>query len=145
MRRLHTQTKGRRIMPKVAIKNRGFVATALGASYCSLPWLLRHSLWMPSGIRIRRSVDWNTGDNWTAATPPVNAGDTATFNTSTMTSLFLSGDRHHRFHDVQLGRETLSRCHERTGHSFSFVGVGIVNNSARRRRLRTTSVAPLTS
>ena len=37
------------------------------------------------------SGGWNTGSNWTSGIAPVNAGDTAIFNTSTVTSLGFPG------------------------------------------------------
>ena len=79
-------------MPKVAIKNRGFFATAVGCFLLFIamaaPALAVDAVWdMNPG-----SGEWNMGDNWASGTAPVNAGDTATFNTSTMTSLFLTDD-----------------------------------------------------
>jgi hypothetical protein len=77
------------------------------------------------------SSSWNEGVNWTPAMAPVNAGDTATFNSSTTTSLYCS--------DVTVNSMTFnpgaSAFSIYTGHSFSFVGAGIVNNSGVAQRM----------
>jgi len=127
MRRLYTQSKGGQIMPQVAIKNRGFVATVLGALLLfvaiAAPALAVDALWdMNPG-----SGEWNMGENWTGGTAPVNPGDTATFNTSTMTSLFLSGGVTIDSMTFNAGASAFQI--DTAGNSFSFVGVGIINNS----------------
>ena len=59
---------------------------------------------------------------------PVNAGDTATFNNSTLTSLSLSGDvtiDSMTFTSLAVNSYTIAT----NGNSFSFIGDGIVNQS----------------
>src|SRR5271167_4578678 len=47
------------------------------------------AVWVPNP----EDGDWNLGTNWsTSPSAPVSPGDTATFNTSTVTSLFLTGN-----------------------------------------------------
>jgi outer membrane autotransporter protein len=114
-------------MPEVAIKNRGFLATAVCCFLLFIamaaPALALDAVWdMNPG-----SGEWNMGNNWAGGTAPVNAGDTATFNTSTMTSLFLTGDVTIDSMAFNPGASTF--LIDTAGNSFSFVGVGIVNNS----------------
>ena len=114
-------------MPKVAIKNRGFFATAVGCFLLFIamaaPALAVDAVWdMNPG-----SGEWNMGNNWASGTAPVNAGDTATFNTSTMTSLFLTDAVTIDSMTFNPGASTF--LIDTSGNSFSFVGVGIVNNS----------------
>jgi autotransporter-associated beta strand protein len=127
MRRLHTQSKGRQILLKVAIKNHGFFVAAVGSFLLFIamaaPALAVDGLWdMNPG-----SGEWNEGDNWAGGTAPVNAGDTATFNTSTITSLFLTDDVTINSMTFNSGADAFTI--ETAGSSLSFVGVGIVNNS----------------
>ena len=116
-------------MLKVAIKNRGFFATAVGCFLLFIamaaPALAVDALWdMNPGYLA--SGTWVTIGR--AGRVPVNAGDTATFNTSTMTSLFLTLA-------VTIGSMTFNpgACTfqiDTSGNCFSFVGVGIsLNNS----------------
>ena len=64
---------------------------------------------------------------------PVNPGDTATFNSSSVTSLFLSGDVTIDSMTFNSGADAFTI--ETNGNSFSFVGVGIVNNSAQTQTI----------
>jgi outer membrane autotransporter protein len=114
-------------MPKVAIKNHGFFAIAVCCFLLFIaiaaPALGVDAVWdMNPG-----SGEWNMGSNWASEIAPVNAGDTATFNTSTMTSLFLTGDVTINSMTFNPGASTF--LIDTSGNSFSFVGVGIVNNS----------------
>src|SRR6266478_1616212 len=89
----HTQSERKRTIPKAEIKHSGFFA--LGALLLfvamAVPALAQapvHAVWDESP----GSGDWNTGANWTSGTAAVGVADTATFNFSNTTSLFLSGD-----------------------------------------------------
>jgi hypothetical protein len=70
---------------------------------------------------------WNGDLNWTPATAPVNAGDTATFNTSNITSLQLSGGV--TIDSITFNPGASAFSIDTAGNSFSFAGAGIVNNS----------------
>jgi hypothetical protein len=70
---------------------------------------------------------WNDDLNWTPAMAPVHAGDTATFNVSSTTSLSLSSGVTIDSMTFNPGASAFSI--NTSGNSFSFVGAGIVNNS----------------
>src|SRR5262249_54144017 len=67
---------------------------------------------------------------------PVNAGDTATFNTSTITTLFLSDDVTIDSMTFNSGADAFTIITDSKGpFSFSFVGAGIVNNSTQTQTI----------
>jgi FG-GAP-like repeat len=70
---------------------------------------------------------WNDGFNWSPPIAPVNAGDTATFNSSMTTSLSLSSGVNIDSMTFDPGASAFSI--DTSGNSFSFLGHGIVNNS----------------
>ena len=127
MRTLRIQSERRQTIPQVEIKNHGFLTTVLGGLLLfvamAAPTLAVDSVW----DTIASSNSWNEGGNWNTGIAPVNAGDTATFNTSNITSLNLG--------DVTIDSMTFnpgaSAFVIRTSFksSVSFVGAGIVNNS----------------
>jgi hypothetical protein len=73
------------------------------------------------------SPSWNDNSNWTPAMAPVHSGDTATFNTSNVTSLQLSGGVTIDSMTFNPGASAFSI--DTAGNSFSFAGVGILNSS----------------
>jgi autotransporter-associated beta strand protein len=95
-----------------------FVATSAPAPALDAVWLVNPS-----------SGDWNTGTNWsTSPSAPVNAGDTATFDTSTQTSLSLSSNVTVESITFQPGASAFTIA--TTGNVVLTVqGTGIVNNS----------------
>jgi autotransporter-associated beta strand protein len=137
MRTPHTQSERKQTMPQAEIKNHGFFATVLGALLLfvvmAAPALAVDAVWLTTP----GSGEWNTNGNWNPPTAPVNAGDMATFNTSTITSLFLSGN-------VTIDSMTFNplasafTIHTGFEKSFSFVGAGIVNNSGMTQTIRNT-------
>lgn len=77
-----------------------------------------------------RSGNWNTGTNWsTSPNAPVNPGDTATFNTSTLTSLTLSSNATVETITFQPGASAFTIS--TNGNVLIVQGAGIVNNSER--------------
>ncbi len=137
MRTPHTKSERKQTMPQAAIKHHGFFATALGALLLvvalAAPALAVDSIWNASP----QSGDWNQGINWNTGMPPVMAGDTAAFNTSNITSLFLSGDVTIDSMTFNSGADAFSI--ETNGHSFSFVNGGIVNNSINTQTITNTA------
>ena len=109
----------------------GIAATALLLSVITAaPAVAVDALWRPdAGI----NGDWNNNTNWVGGFAPVNAGDTATFNLASVTSLFLSSR-------VTIDSMTFNPGASRflidtSSNSFSFVGAGIVNNSGMTERI----------
>jgi hypothetical protein len=76
---------------------------------------------------------WNDDFDWTPASAPEHAGDTATFNTSNVTSLQLSGGVTIDSMTFNAGASAFSI--DTSGNSFSFVGHGIANNSGVAQRI----------
>jgi hypothetical protein len=75
-----------------------------------------------------RTGDWNTGTNWsTSPLAPVNPGDTATFNTSTLTSLTLSGAA--TVESITFNPGASAFTINTNGEDLHISGAGIVNNS----------------
>ena len=139
MRTSHTQGERRETIPQAEIKNHGFFATALGALLLfvamAAPALAEDAVW-GSGNPTPPPIDgnWNSGGNWVGGIAPVNAGDTATFNTSTITSLELSGTV--TIDSMTFNSGASAFTIDTIGNSFSFVGVGIVNNSNQTQTIR---------
>jgi hypothetical protein len=83
-------SRGSKKLPAIPTASIGAFLAALSlfvATYS--PMLAVDAVWLSEP----GSGDWNTGANWsTSPVAPVNPGDTATFNTSTQTSLTLSGN-----------------------------------------------------
>ncbi len=127
MRTLRIQSERRQTIPQVEIKNHGFLTTVLGGLLLfvamAAPTLAVDSVW----DTIASSNSWNEGGNWNTGIAPVNAGDTATFNTFNITSLNLGDDTI----DSMTFNPGASAFVIRTSFksSVSFVGAGIVNNS----------------
>jgi hypothetical protein len=71
----------------------GGLATAIVAlllfAATSTPVFAVDAVWLPIPSGTPNS-DWNEGGNWDTSVAPEKAGDTATFKTSTVTSLTLS-------------------------------------------------------
>ena len=128
MRTIHTLSKRKQTLPQPEIKNHGFFGIALGILLLlvatAAPALAVDSVWnMNPG-----SGDWNMGNNWVGGVAPVNAGDTATFNNSTIRSLSLSNDvtiDSMTFTSLAVNSYTIAT----NGNSFSLIGDGIVNQS----------------
>src|SRR5207248_1632214 len=127
MTALHTHGQRKQTMPQAEIRNYGFFATALGALLLfvatAAPALAVDADWLSNP----GSGDWNTNGNWNPPTAPVNAGDTATFHISMITSLSLSGAVTINTMTFNSGANAFTI--DTNGNSFSFVGTGIVNNS----------------
>jgi autotransporter-associated beta strand protein len=122
-----TQGKRRRtISPSVTKNNRPFAtasAVVLVLVAMAAPTLAVDAVWEMNPS----SSFWNDDFNWTPAMAPIHAGDTATFNFSTTTSLFF-------FSEVTIDSMTFNAgasafTIDTSGSSLSFAGVGIVNNS----------------
>src|SRR6266566_3816161 len=82
-------------MPQAAIKHHGFFGIALltlllfvAMAAPALAQIPVHAVWQESP----GSGDWNTAGHWECGIAPVKIGDTAAFNTSTITALSLSND-----------------------------------------------------
>jgi uncharacterized protein with beta-barrel porin domain len=124
---LHAQSKNNQTISQAEIKESGFFATALSVLLLffaiAAPALAVDAVWNA----IPLSGDWNSSSNWTPAVAPVNAGDAAAFNTSTVTSLSLTGAVTIDSMTFNLGADAFN--FRTQTNSFSFVGVGIVNNS----------------
>src|SRR5206468_728559 len=91
------------------------------------PALAVDSIW--NGL-VSGTGDWNTNNNWTPATAPVKAGDTATFNFSSLplqTLLSLSSGV--TINSMTFNSGASAFTINTNGNSLSFVGVGIVNRS----------------
>src|SRR5438552_45133 len=123
MKTLYIQGERRQTIPQVEIKNRGFFATALGALLLfvamATPALAVDSIWNTSP----QDSFWNEGINWNTGITPVNPGDTATFNTSSITSLNLSGNVTIDSMTLNSGADAFT-IHTNGPNSFSFVGAG---------------------
>jgi autotransporter-associated beta strand protein len=133
MKTRQTQGKRKQPIPQAAIKHHRFFGIALLALILfvamAAPALAQVNAVWGSGSPTPPPIDgnWNSGGNWEGGIAPVNAGDTATFNTSTITSLFLSGAVTVNSVTFNSGADAFTIA--TSGNSFSFVGVGIVNNS----------------
>jgi outer membrane autotransporter protein len=80
------------------------------------------------------SGDWNTGTNWsTSPNAPVNPGDTATFNSSTQTSLTLSSNATVESITFQPGASAFTI--DTNGNALTIQGAGIVNNSGKTQTI----------
>jgi fibronectin-binding autotransporter adhesin len=92
------------------------------------------AVWLPnpgSGV-------WNTGTNWsTSPSAPVNPGDTATFETSTQTSLTLSATT--TVESITFSPGASAFTINTNGHRFSIQGVGIVNNSGQTETMTSSA------
>ena len=108
--------------------NSGGETTTIGS------WSLDINATVPSTLatwlNAPASADWNTGSNWLSVPPgfaPVNAGDTATFGTSTQTSPTLSANVTIDSITFNLGASPFTI--QTNGRVLTLLGVGIVNNS----------------
>jgi autotransporter-associated beta strand protein len=133
MRTPHSLRERKHTIPQAEINNHGFLRTALGSLLLvvamAAPALAVDSAWLTNP----GSSDWNADANWSPPMAPEQAGDTATFNTSNITSLFLSGDVTINSMTFNQGADAFTI--DTSGHSFSFVGAGIVNNSAQTQTI----------
>jgi hypothetical protein len=119
-------------------KRPGILATSMRALLVAVSLFLATStqalavdaVWLPnpgSGV-------WNTGSNWsTSPIAPVNPGDTATFNTSTQTSLTLSSNATVESITFQPGASAFTVG--TTGNVLTVQGAGILNNSVRTQAI----------
>lgn len=83
------------------------------------------AVWLP----VPASGDWNTGTNWsTSPVAPVDPGDTATFNTSTVTSLTLLGNA--TVESITFNPGASAFTIDTNLNALTIQGAGIVNNSA---------------
>jgi outer membrane autotransporter protein len=129
---LHTRSERKQTIPQAEIKHRkhsGFFA--LGA----LLLFVAMAVPVPAQIPVNAvwqespgSGDWNTGANWTSGIAPVNFADTATFNFSNTTSLFLSGDV--TIFSITFNAGASAFTINTNGNLLELDGTGIVNNSA---------------
>ncbi|MBV8899999.1 MAG: autotransporter-associated beta strand repeat-containing protein, partial [Verrucomicrobia bacterium] len=86
------------------------------------------------------SGDWNPGTNWsTSPVAPVTAGDTATFNISTVTSLTLSGSVTIGSITFQPGASAFTI--NTNGQNLAVEGIGIVNNSGKAQAITNNGAA----
>jgi outer membrane autotransporter protein len=109
-----------------------FVATSTPALAVDAVWLSEPG-----------SGDWNTGTNWsTSPNAPVNPGDTATFNTSTRTSLTLSGGVTVESITFQPGASAFT-VNTTNGIVFTMEGAGIVNNSGKTQAINNSGFPTL--
>src|SRR5208282_1946645 len=100
-----------------------FVATSIPVLAVDAVWLLNPD-----------TNNWNSGFNWsTSPSAPVNPGDTATFNTSTVTSLTLSGNVTVESITFRLGASAFTITTNR--NVLTIEGAGIVNNSGATQRI----------
>ena len=114
--------------PQARIKDHGFFTAAFCALLLSIsmaaPALAVDAVWRPdAGI----NGDWNNNTNWVGGLAPVTAGDTATFNLASVTSLFLSSGV--AIDSVTFNPGASAFSIDTSGSLFSFVGAGIVNDS----------------
>src|ERR1700733_477212 len=93
-----------------------FVAT-------STPVLAVNAVWLLNPF----DGGWNNYYNWSSLSAPVNPGDTATFNTSTLTSLTLSGVA--TVESITFNPGASAFTINTNGNNLNIVGAGIVNNS----------------
>jgi autotransporter-associated beta strand protein len=150
MKAQRTQNQRNQTIPRAEIKHHGFFATALGALLLivaiAAPALAVDATWNLTP----NSNIWNENNNWSPPMAPVNAGDTATFSASLVTSLLLSGDvtidsmtfviiparvgaRHYPYNPLTNPNGTVPSSNftiATAGSSFSFVGFGISNQIA---------------
>jgi outer membrane autotransporter protein len=73
------------------------------------------------------SNDWNSNANWSPPQAPVMSGDTATFNTSTMTAPTLSNDV--TIDSITFNSGASAFTIHTNGNTLTLLGLGIVNNS----------------
>src|SRR5208282_980772 len=100
-----------------------FVATSIPVLAVDAVWLLNPD-----------TNNWNSGFNWsTSPSAPVNPGDTATFNTSTVTSLTLSGNVTVESITFRPGASAFTIT--TNGNVLTIEGAGIVNNSGATQRI----------
>ena len=127
----------------------GILATSIRALFVVLalvvvtsnPVFAVDAVWLPNP----GSGDWNTGTNWsTAPVAPVKAGDTATFNTSTQTSLTLSGVTVESItFNPEASAFTISTTLSTNGNGgLTVQGAGIVNYSGKTQTIQNDSSLP---
>jgi autotransporter-associated beta strand protein len=88
------------------------------------------AVWLPNP----GSDDWNTGTNWSTSSAPVNALDTATFNTSKQTTVTLSANATVESITFQPGANAFTI--ETNTHNLIIEGnAGFVNNSANTQKI----------
>ena len=134
MKAPHSKTESKQTTPQAEIKHHGFFAGALAALLLfvamATPALAVNAVWNPDVNEGGTNI-WNDNFNWDGGMAPVNAGDTATFNFESVPfflSLELSANvtiNSMTFTALATNSYTIST----DGHSFSFVGDGIVNDS----------------
>jgi hypothetical protein len=93
------------------------------------PVLAVDAVWLFSPL----SDVWNTGTNWAPPSAPVNPGDTATFNTSTQTSLILS--RSITIESITFEPAASAFTINTSGKGLTLEGAGIVNNSGKTQAI----------
>jgi outer membrane autotransporter protein len=99
-----------------------FVVLSLSVA-TSVPVLAVDAVWLSAPV----SGDWNTGTNWSTSLAPIHPGDTATFNTSTLTSLTLSGGA--TVESITFNPGASAFTINTNGEDLHISGAGIVNNS----------------
>jgi outer membrane autotransporter protein len=106
-----------------------FVATSTPVLAVDAVWLLNPG-----------TNNWNSGSNWsTSPSVPVNPGDTATFNTSTVTSLTLSGNVTVESITFNPGASAFT-INTMFGNVLNIQGAGIVNNSGQTQTIINSGV-----
>ena len=113
MRRLHTQSEGRQIMLKVAIKNRGFFATAVGCFLLFIA-MAAQALGVDAVWDMNKGFgEWNMGNNWASEISSSQCWRQGHIQYLHYDFAVSYGRRHHRFHDVQPGRKRIPDRHVR--------------------------------
>jgi outer membrane autotransporter protein len=119
-------TQARKKLPGIlaAISIRpDFIALSLFVATCTPAVLAVDAVWLVNPI----SGNWNTGANWSTSLAPIHPGDTATFNTSTLTSLTLSGAA--TVESITFNPGASAFTINTNGEDLHISGAGIVNNS----------------
>jgi len=125
LQHIKTTTRRAKELPGVVVTSIRVRLAALSLFLAtSTPVLAVDAVWLSEP----GSGDWNTGTNWsTSPTAPINPGDTATFNTSTQTSLTLSGGVTVESITFRPGASAFAIF--TSGNVLTIQGAGIVSNS----------------
>ncbi|PYK93743.1 MAG: hypothetical protein DME36_08365, partial [Verrucomicrobia bacterium] len=123
------------------IRARGYYRTGYDNASESTQESVRNAFLQPTGSATWKSspatADWNTASNWSPATVPNGASDTATFASSSITNISLSANTEVNGIVFNSGASAFTIT---TGNGFTLTisGAGIMNNSGLTENLSAT-------